>query len=70
MKVFLSHSSMNKSNVKAIIKYMPKQILTWLDETNLIWGSKLDETFESVIKTEIDYVIVLSAAAEKIMYGF
>ena len=65
MKVFLSHSSMNKSNVKAIIKYMPKQILTWLDETNLIWGSKLDETFESVIKTEIDYVIVFISGSRK-----
>ena len=58
MKIFLSHSSMNKSNVKAIIQYLPKQIQTWLDEKNLVWGANLDETFESVIKTEIDYVIV------------
>lgn len=58
MKVFLSHSSMNKSNVKAIVAYLPKQIQVWLDESNLIWGSALEETFETVIKTEIDYVIV------------
>lgn len=58
MKVFLSHSSMNKTNVKAIVAYLPKQIQTWLDENNLVWGAQLEETFESVIKTEIDYVIV------------
>ncbi len=58
MKVFLSHSSMNKSNVKAIAAYLPKQIQTWLDENNLVWGSHLEETFESVIKTEMDYVLV------------
>ena len=58
MKVFLSHSSMNKTNVKAIVSYLPKQMQTWLDENNLVWGSPLEETFESVIKTEIDYVIV------------
>ena len=65
MKVFLSHSSMNKSNVKAIVNYLPKQIHTWLDETNLIWGSKLEETFETVIKTEIDYVIVFLSGSRK-----
>ncbi|MGN0765865.1 MAG: TIR domain-containing protein [Christensenellales bacterium] len=58
MKVFLSHSSMHKTNVKAIVSYLPKQIQTWLDENNLVWGSNLEETFESVIKTEIDYVLV------------
>lgn len=58
MKVFLSHSSMNKSNVKAIVAYLPRQIQTWLDENNLVWGAALEETFENVIKTEIDYVLV------------
>lgn len=58
MKIFLSHSSMNKSNVKAIVNYFPKQFKTWLDENDLVWGSRLEETFESVIKTEVDYVIV------------
>lgn len=65
MKVFLSHSSMNKSNVKAIVNYLPKQIATWLDETHLIWGSKLNETFESVIKSEMDYVIVFISGGRK-----
>lgn len=58
MKIFLSHSSMNKSNVKAIVNYLPKQFQTWLDEQNLIWGSNLEETFESVIKSQVDYVLV------------
>ena len=63
MKVFLSHSSMNKTNVKAIVSYLPKQMQTWLDENNLVWGSPLEETFESVIKTEIDYVLVFKRFA-------
>lgn len=58
MKVFLSHSSMDKTNVKMIVSYLPRQIRTWLDEDNLIWGADLEETFETVIKTEIDYVLV------------
>lgn len=58
MKVFLSHSSSNKTNVKAIVSYLPKQIQTWLDENDLVWGSNLEKTFEDVIKTEIDYVLV------------
>lgn len=58
MKIFLSHSSSNKSNVKSIVSYLPKQYKTWLDENNLIWGSDLENTFESVIKTEIDYLLV------------
>ena len=58
MKIFLSHASMHKSNVKAIVEYLPKQIQTWLDEKNLVWGANLNDTFENVIKTEMDYVIV------------
>lgn len=65
MQVFLSHSSMNKTNVKAIVAYLPKQIRTWLDENNLIWGSPLEETFESVIKSEVDYVIVFLSGGRK-----
>lgn len=44
MKLFLSHSSADKSNVKAIIKYFPSIISTWLDENNLLSGADLDET--------------------------
>lgn len=65
MKVFLSHSSMHKTNVKAIVAYLPKQIQTWLDENNLVWGVPLEETFESVIKTEIDYVIVFLSGSRE-----
>ncbi len=65
MKVFLSHSSMNKTNVKAIVSYLPKQMQTWLDENNLVWGSPLEETFESVIKTEMDYVIVFLSGSRQ-----
>ena len=56
---------MNKTNVKAIVAYLPKQIRTWLDENNLIWGSPLEETFESVIKSEVDYVIVFLSGGRK-----
>lgn len=58
MKLFLSHSSADKSNVKAIIKYFPSIISTWLDENNLLSGADLDETFEKAIKTECDYILV------------
>ena len=58
MKLFLSHPSFEKNNIKKIIEYLPPAINTWLDERNLGWGDKLNETFESVIKTEIDYVLV------------
>lgn len=49
---------MHKTNVKAIAGYLPKQVQTWLDEKNLVWGADLSDTFENVIKTEMDYVIV------------
>lgn len=58
MKVFLSHCSINKRNVKAIADYLPAHIKTWLDEKDLVWGEKLAETFEKAIKTAVDYVIV------------
>ena len=58
MKLFISHPSFEKSNVKRIIEYLPPVINTWLDERNLGWGDKLSETFERVIKTEMDYVLV------------
>lgn len=58
MKIFLSHISSDKSNVKAIMKYMPMDISVWLDEKNLLSGSDLSSTFEKVIKTECDYVLV------------
>ena len=56
---------MNKTNVKAIVSYLPKQMQTWLDENNLVWGSPLEETFESVIKTEMDYVIVFLSGSRQ-----
>lgn len=58
MKIFLSHASQFKPTVKNLIKYLPANISTWLDEGNLIWGDKLTPTFENAIKTEVDYVVV------------
>lgn len=58
MKIFLSHSSADKSNVKSIIRYLPPVLSTWLDENNLLGGSNLDDTFEKAIKTECDYILV------------
>lgn len=65
MELFLSHSSMDKSNVKNIVAYLPKQIQTWLDEKNLLCGSNLSETFEKVIKTETDYVLVFLSGSRE-----
>jgi len=58
LKIFLSHASQFKPTVKNLIKYLPANISTWLDEGNLIWGDKLTPTFETAIKTEVDYVVV------------
>ena len=58
MKLFISHPSFEKNNIKKIIEYLPPSINTWLDERNLGWGDKLTDTFETVIKTEMDYVLV------------
>ena len=58
MKIFLSHPSQFKPTVKNLVKYLPGNISTWLDEGNLIWGDKLTPTFENAIKTEVDYVVV------------
>lgn len=58
MKIFLSHSSADKSNIKSIIRYLPPVLSTWLDENNLIGGSNLNDTFEKAIKTECDYILV------------
>ena len=58
MKLFVSHPSFEKNNIKKIIEYLPPVINTWLDERNLGWGDKLEDTFEKVIKTEMDYVLV------------
>ncbi len=58
MKFFISHSSQNKPTIKAIFSRMPLNIKTWIDEEQLIWGSNLTPTFESVIKEQSDYVIL------------
>ncbi len=58
MKIFLSHCSINKRNVKAIVEYLPVNIQTWIDEKDLVWGDSLNESFENVIKTGVDYVVV------------
>lgn len=58
MKFFISHSSQNKPTIKAVLSKMPLNIKTWLDEEKLIWGSNLTPTFQGVITTQADYVIL------------
>ena len=58
MKIFLSHASQSKPIVKGIIKYLPPNVSTWLDENDLLWGDALTVTFESAIKGDVDYVIL------------
>ena len=58
MRFFISHSSQNKPTIKAILSKMPLNIKTWLDEEKLIWGSELTPTFQTVITSQADYVIL------------
>ena len=58
LKIFFSHASQSKPIVKTIMKYLPANLMTWLDENNLLWGDQLAPAFETAIKTEADYVIL------------
>jgi len=58
MKFFISHSSQNKPTIKAVLDQMPLNIKTWIDEEQLVWGADLKPTFQSVISTQADYVIL------------
>ncbi len=58
MRFFISHSSQNKPTIKAILSKMPLNIKTWLDEEKLIWGVDLTPTFQDVITSQADFVIL------------
>lgn len=58
MRIFVSHASNSKPHVKMILRNLPANISTWLDESNLVWGDQLAPTFEKAIKTEADYVVL------------
>lgn len=49
--------------VRELRKSLPVHILTWLDEEQLLIGDELDLTLESVIKTDVDYVVLFLDSA-------
>lgn len=58
MKLFLSHSSNDKSLVRDIVRRFPGFLSAWMDETHLKWGSSLQKSLRSAIQVESDFVIV------------
>ena len=58
MKVFISHGSHLKPLVHDCLKNFPEHISTWLDEKDLLLGDNLSNSFESAIKTEVDYLLL------------
>ncbi|HYV24390.1 MAG TPA: queuosine precursor transporter [Pyrinomonadaceae bacterium] len=58
MRVFLSHSSNQKSFVKEVRDEFPSWISSWLDDDNLLAGEDLTRSLEKAILTECNFLIV------------
>ncbi len=61
VKIFLSHSSRDKSVVHEIRKYMSEEVkeyLFWIDEQKLITGDTLKSVLERTIQEDTNYLIV------------
>lgn len=58
MKVFLSHSSRDKSLVREIRRNLPEHVKTWLDENDIIIGQDIEVSIQNAIQKEADFVII------------
>lgn len=58
MKIFLSHCSRDKANVRDFSALLPACLKTWLDEDELLWSEQLKFSLQKAIKTHVDYVII------------
>ena len=56
MKIFLSHSSKDKSFVREFRDLL--QMDTWLDEEKLLIGEHLKSSIQEAIKRDVDFVII------------
>ena len=58
MKIFLSHSSKDKSTVKEIKSNLSSLVQTWIDENELLVGKALEAQLERAVKKECDLVVL------------
>ncbi len=63
MKIFLSHSSVDKPLLREIKRFLAPGLETWLDERELNWGSDLKSCLEEAIDNCDLFVIFVSKAA-------
>ncbi len=58
MKVFLSHASEDKAQVRKIRDCLPRHVQVWLDEDELDLGARFPRMIEKAIHEESDFVLV------------
>ena len=69
MKTFLCHSSKDKCRVHEIYSHVPDDIVTWIDEEDLLVGEDFGAVIEKVIQERVDFLVVfLSTWAVKSVF--
>ena len=58
MKIFFSHNRRQKLFAKALIKFLPNHIESWLDEKELSAGAKLESEIIETI-SQCDFVVII-----------
>ncbi len=58
MRIFLSHSSRNKSLVREFRGMLPSFLNTWLDEDSLTWGESFPIELKTTIQSGVDFLII------------
>jgi len=58
MRVFVSHSSRDKSLVREVLAKLPIQVRCWLDEEQLLFGMELKPSLRKAVQAETDLVLL------------
>lgn len=58
MRVFISHSSRDKSLVREVLAQLPIQVRCWLDEEQLLFGMDLKPSLRKAVQAETDLVLL------------
>ena len=58
MRIFLSHSSVQKPLVREVKSHLPHHLTQWIDEEQLLFGDAMSMSIEVAIKSESDYVLL------------
>lgn len=58
MRVFLSHTSRDKPLLRELRGFLPRFLHTWIDEDQLLIGTELRRTLQSVIEEHSDFVVI------------